>query len=200
MKRSAVCVLSLSLVLAGFVGKASASTILLDIEDPAAQTLTPFTLNILATASTTTVTFEGYQVPSFEDVEDISLTTGGGPNLLGPTWTFTPAPSGSDTSIFNDGFGTGVPALSFGGITEDSFDQYAQTVATVAGDSYALQFLFTNPTGSPSQNAPSELLVTTSGNAGVAAVPEPASLTLLGSGLVGLVTKYARRRRKNTAV
>jgi hypothetical protein len=160
---------------------------LLDLEDPAGQTNTPYTLPFIAVATTTDVLFEGYQVPSFIEITDISLTNGG-PNLLGQTWTFTAAPSGSDTSQAADGYGTGTNALSFGGVVEDSFDQYDQVVATVIGQTYNLNFLFSNS----ESNAPSELIV----SAGLAATPEPATLFLLGSGLLGVGIAARKRNKK----
>ena len=50
------------------------------------------------------VRIAGYQVPSFEQSTDNGVFLGGvGPNLLGSTWHFTPAGSGSDANTFNDG-------------------------------------------------------------------------------------------------
>jgi hypothetical protein len=145
-------------------------------------------VSFTATAGATKLTLAGYQVLAAEEVTNISLAqTGGGPNLLGATWDFTPAPSGSNAAPFNDG--TSVPALSFAGTTEDSFDMFSQTVPTVAGQSYILNFLF-----SGFDDPPSELVVSTAASA--AAVPEPATLTMaVIGGLTAGGIGWMRRRR-----
>jgi hypothetical protein len=176
-------------LMAGAAGQAKAD-VLLDLEDPPGQINTVFSFSLTALGSSTTVTFAGYQPPFNESVTHIGLFLGGaGPNLLGSTWSFTPAPSRSSSGTFNDG--TSVPALSFAGFTEDSFDTYSQTISTAAGLSYTLNFLFTNATNS----VPSGLVVSTSGSA--SAVPEPSSLALALTGTaVLLVVGYARSPRK----
>jgi hypothetical protein len=137
---------------------------LLNLIDAPAQTNTPFALSFTASSSTTTVSIEGYQVPSFERTTQNGLfLNGAGPNLLGSTWNFTPAPSGSDTSTFSDG--TSVPAISLGGVTVGSYDVYSQTIATAIGSVYTLDFLYSNP----QDNAPSGLLVTTNSTGATAA-------------------------------
>ncbi len=167
------------------VASSSSATTLLALEDPPDQNGTPFSLNFLATSTTTDITFAGYNIPSFTHATGISLTSGGGPNLLGLTWTFTAAPSGSFAAQFDDGLGTGTNGLSFGGRVEDSFDLFSQSVSTTVGQSLTLSFLF------DTFESPSELVVTTNGAA--AAVPEPGSMALLGMGLMGLAGTIRRR-------
>lgn len=186
MKNVALITVTLALSLCG-AGQAMAGT-LLDLVNPAIQSNTPYVLLFTAGAATTDIQFEGYQLPAYETVTDISLTTsGGGGNLLGQTWIFTPAPAGTDTSQYDDGYGTGTNGLKFGGVVAGSFDQYDQVVGTVVGQTYNLNFLFTE-----AYTGPSELVVSAS-NAG--ATPEPATLFLFGSGLLG-VAIAARKRRK----
>jgi hypothetical protein len=184
---------AVSLVLGG-VGKANAG-VLLDLEDPLTQTNTPFALTFIAGANSTILEFAGYHVPANLTASHIDLTqTGGVVNLLGGTWTFTPASSGSDTSTYSDG--TGVPALRFAGVEEDFFDRYSQTIPTVIGQSYALSFLLTDA-NIPS--APSELVVLASDANPIdsGAVPEPSSLVVSSIllGIFGVV-----RLRKRTTV
>ncbi len=183
-------VLALSLFGAGH----AMAGVLLDLVNSPGQTNTPYTLNFTSTSVTSDVEFAGYQLPSSETAEDISLTdtTAGGPNILGQIWNFTPAASGTDTSQSNDGYGTGTNGLDFAGVTLGDFDTYDQDVTTVVGDQYALAFLFTQ---SP-DNEPSEFTVSAS-NASTAstATPEPATLFLFGAGLLG-VAIAARKRRK----
>ena len=166
---------------------ARADTILLDLINPGGQIGTPYSLSFNATDALTTLTFAGYQVPSYVDINNIgAFLNNAGANLLGTTWTFTAAPSGSLASQFDEG--TGVNALSFAGVTAGSYDSFAQQFATTAGSSYTVNFLFSN-FGSPT---PSGLRVSTT-----AGIPEPATwgMMLLGFGGVGAIL----RRRRRTA-
>jgi PEP-CTERM motif len=181
----------LALVVGGlaFIGGAQADTTLLSLIDPPAQTGTPFDLSFIANVSTTTLSVGGYQVPSFEQVEFNSVTTGGGPNLLGGTWTLVPAASGSITYTFSDG--TGVPALDFGAVVAGLYDTYSQTFATTPGATYEYAFEFSNPGG------PSGLLVTTTGSAWV--IPEPSTWAMMLLGFAGLGYAGYRRARERRA-
>jgi hypothetical protein len=183
------CLSVLALVVGGlaFIGGARADTTLLSLIDPPAQTGTPFDLSFIADASTTTLSVGGYQVPAFEQVQFSGVTTGGGPNLLGGTWTLVPAASGSNSSTFSDG--TGVPALNFGAVVAGLFDTYSQTFATTPGATYDYAFEFSNP----GANEPSGLLVTTTGSAGV--VPEPSTWAMMLIGFAGLGFAGYRRAR-----
>jgi hypothetical protein len=174
-----------------FATQARASTILLDLKDPPAQSFTPISLNFTATMATTTLSVAGYQVPAFFNVVDNTLTvTGGRPNLLGQTWTFTPASAGSEAFQGNDGYGTGVNGLALEA-TQCIFDTFSQTFSTSVGQSYSYNFLFYN---APSPyNQPSELVVSVDqGNV----LPEPASLAMITSGFfaIGGFGHWRRRR------
>ena len=182
--------------LLAFATQARASTILLDLKDPPAQSFTPISLNFTATMATTTLSVAGYQVPAFFNVVDNTLTvTGGGPNLLGQTWTFTPASAGSEAFQGDDGYGTGVNGLALEA-TQYIFDTFSQTFSTSVGQSYTYNFLFYN---APSPyNQPSELVVSVNqGNV----VPEPASLAMMTSGVFAIGGfGLWRRRRAATAI
>ncbi len=102
MRRLILSSAALALML-GAAGQAGAG-LLVDLEDPPGGTDTPFTLPFVAGSDSTTITFAGYQISSSLDATNIDLfLTGGGPNLLGGTWNFTPAPFGSFASPFDDG-------------------------------------------------------------------------------------------------
>jgi hypothetical protein len=149
-----------------------------------------FTESFVATAPETTLAFYGYDVSGSDDPVDISMTpAAGGGNLLGSTWSFTPAASGSASEQFEDGWGTGTNGLAFGGVTPGDFDEYYQTVATTVGQSYDVGF-FLEGFGSPA-----EFVVAASP---VGAVPEPATWTLA---LVGFAAAGAALRlRRRTAI
>jgi hypothetical protein len=164
------------------------ATTLLNLINPPIQSDTSYALPFTASSSSTTISIAGYQVPSFEQTTNNGLLLGGaGPNLLGGTWTFIPAASGSLANTFDDG--TSVPGLNFGGVTEGSYDTFTQTIATITGDSYTLDFLYSNDAGGPTG-----LLVTTSG---ISSTPLPAALPMFAAGLA-LVGLLARKKRRAT--
>jgi hypothetical protein len=144
-----------------------------------------FSVSFAATSANTTVAFSGYDVPEEDEVLAIGLTTSGGGNLLGQTWAFTPAATGSNAAQGNDGFDTGTNGLVFGGLDVNMFDEFSQNVATVAGQTYDLTFVLFGP-----DNGPSEVFATAT-----AAVPEPATwtLALVGFGALGAALRSRRR-------
>jgi PEP-CTERM motif len=161
---------------------ANASTIFDQVDFGGFQS---FTATFTATSADTTVAFFGFNVPEADIFMDISLTSNGGSNLLGETWSFTPAPLGSDAFQFVDGFDTGTNGLDFAGTVADSFDELSQDVATVTGQTYDLNFDLDG------DGAPAEVFVTAS----AVAVPEPATwtLSLVGFGGLGAVLRSRRR-------
>jgi len=177
---------ALALSLCG-AGQAKADE-LLNLLNPPGQTDTPYALSFTAGATTTDIQIEGYQNPSFESAQDIFLTSSGATNLLGEDWTFTPAASGSDTYQADDGYGTGTNGLAFGGVSLGYYDQYDQLVSTVVGDTYTLNFLYSNSTVI---SAPSSFIVSASDISNV--TPEPASIFLFGSGLLGVMIAACMR-------
>lgn len=155
------------------------ATVLLSLINPPTQTYTPYSLSFTATGSSTTVSIAGYESPRYEVSTDNGLFLGGaGPNLLGQTWAFTPAAADSYGIQGNDG--TSVNAVLFGGYMVGDYDIFSQTVATTAGDSYTLDFLFTNAEWN-GFSSPSAFMVTV-----IDPIPEPTSIALLGVGLLGL--------------
>ncbi len=195
MRNAALAAGAVVLALCGF-GNARADTItLLDLIDSPVQSMTAYDLIFIATASSSDISFAGYQVPADEDAFDVSLndTSTPGPNALGQVWNFTPAASGSQSSQFNDGFGTGTNALDFAGMTLGDSDTYRQLVTTVVGDQYALTFLFTQY----NQNE-SEFTVTATNAAPGEIAPEPASMFLFGSGWLGLAIAVRKSRARRS--
>lgn len=165
------------------------ATVLLNLVNPPAATNQPHSLSFVASQTTTQVNIAGYQVPALEFVSDNQvLLNNTGSNLLGPYWSFTPAPAGSDSSQQSDG--TSVNEISFAGTSAGYYDVYSQTISTIIGDTYFVDFDFTNE----GPYSPSALLVNT--GAVIDAAPEPATwgLMLLGVGLMGATLRMARRK------
>jgi hypothetical protein len=190
--KNSISTISLSVLLFCGTGSLHAG-VLLDLEDALPQVNTPYGLTFIAEGTTTDISFAGYDIPNYLQVTSISLTAGGG-NLLGQAWTFTPALTGSFANQFDDGFGTGTKGLQFLAVVEDSFDQFDQSVTTVAGQTYTLNFLFSAVADGSGVAPPNELVVSAVSASDPSSVPEPASLALLGLGLSVLIARKKRNR------
>jgi hypothetical protein len=177
---------------AAAAGEASATTITLT--DPPTQSDTLMTVVFKATAAVSFVIDEGYQVNAIEKLTDNKVTlSGGGPNLLGPTWQSSFAAMGSDSYTFNDG--TPVPALGFAAQDPPFMDAFIQKFATTPGDTYVYTFNYWNNTAGFAA-APSKLVVT------AASVPETSTwaMLLLGFAGLGLAMRQARRAAASALV
>ena len=175
----------------------------------------PYSVSFVATGATTNITFAFRDDPSFIYLDDVSVTTGGGLNLLsnggfedGPLNANAPA---LWTFLTFDAAPTGVVANYFprSGSYEyldgavQAYDGITQAVATTPGETYTIAFWMAEgsdwATFSPISTDGD---VTGTGGNGIdllvyaGAIPtlvaEPTSIALLGAGLAGL----ARLRRR----
>lgn len=170
-------------------------------------------ITFVATGATSTLSFQGYQVPGYEHLTDVAVRLDGvGPNLLGYGWT-----AGNANSPFSWTFddGSSVRGLWFGSLLARFSDIFSQAVSTEIGDSYTLSFLYSDDPGASGllvnlTNNPLPGILISGQLSGVlgggqlpsvhffgqsnAAVPEPGTwaLTLLGFAALG----YAGRNRK----
>ncbi len=207
-------------LMAASLASPSQALVLLSLVNAPAQTNTSYALTFTAEGTTTTVSIAGYQPLAWEYSKQNGLfLNGSGVDLLDSHWTLTSAARGSDTFEIFDG--SSVPALQFGSLTVGSSDTYSQSIATQAGASYTLDFLYTN--SAPA--SPSGFLVTevdggllsggsnggtnggstggsvTADYSGVAGgVPEPSTWALMLLGFAGLGFAGYRRKTGNMAL
>jgi hypothetical protein len=184
MKRNsrAVAVVTALLAMAG----SAKAEVLLDLTNSPTQNDTPYALPFVATATTTTLSIAGYQVASGEYATDNGVfASGSSKNLLHKAWGFVPAAQGSGAEQYRDG--TRVKALLFEGSDPGYYDTFSQTFTTVVGETYYVDFDFTQGGGA------SGFEVYTS------AVPEPAPWAMMLTGLGGLGIVLRRRRMAPSA-
>lgn len=172
---------------------ARADTVLLSLTD-IGYTETLYNLDFIANASTTSLSVGGYE-PDFVWVTAINSVTpsSGGANMLGDTWTFVPASSGSSAFTLPDVIS--VPALAFGGTTVGSYDTFSQAFATTPGTEYVYQFMLYNDLGPADLANPSGILVTTTANA----APEPSAWAMMIVGFLGVGFMAYRRKGLSAA-
>lgn len=181
---------------------AAAQVTLYDQTNLPRQSVTPVNLTFTATDASTTLNFQGYDIPSSITLINLFFNVTGtvrstANNLLSSTYSYTPAASQPFATTGTPGL-YGSTSLIFGGGTVGSYDTFSQTLTTTIGQSYTLGFSLSEASGrnvTPSNG----LRITTGALAAVPSVPEPSTwaMMLFGFGAVGV---SLRRRRRDHAM
>jgi hypothetical protein len=116
-----LAVAALALLLHGV--EAKAGVIYTTGEDPAAFPYTEITRDVVATAAATEFTFAGYHLREQFNLDDVSVTTGGGPNLISNPGFETSDFTGWTTTIVVPGLSliVGGPGFAHSGLSEAIF-------------------------------------------------------------------------------
>jgi hypothetical protein len=174
-KRCALALVAMTTIALGAATSANA-TVLVDTGVDGSYSAT-----FVAGSTLTDISFGMWNPPSYTNINGISLTDAGGPNLLTQAWTLTPGPDYCCSGSGDDGSQAGY-------LSSGSFSPYTvfdQQVATTLGDTYTLNFTISNSYGYDQYAAASDALV---------GVPEPATWGLMLVGVGGLGAALRRRR------
>ena len=182
-----------------------------------------YNVDFTASATTTNLSFAFREDPAFIFLSNVSLTTGGGPNLLlngdfslGPVdanqptdWTYLNTFGASFAGYVRSdcGFTAGGNCYFDGAV--QAYDGITQSVATTIGDVYDVSFeLMDNSGASTFSDLSTNGNVTGTGGNGIdmlvyagniptrANVPEPITLSVFGVGLAGAAAMRRRKKAK----
>ena len=184
---------------------------------PLPHQYTNYSVSFVATDTTTNLAFAFREDPAYFSLDNVTLTTAGGANLVtngdfeqGPVgsqtpngWSYLNLYNASAAGIVRSGCGTGGSNCYYDGAV-GSYDTITQQIATVIGSQYNLSFDLTDNSGQTlgssvesGAQAGINLVVYAGSLPTASAVPEPASWAMMvgGFGIIG-----GALRRKKIAV
>ena len=190
------------------------------------HTFTPYTTSFTATSTTSNISFAFREDPAFIQLDNVIVSTGGGPNLLingnfemGPVgaqaptgWTYLNTFGATFGGVVTNGFSCGVGNNCYNDGAVQAYDSITQAIATTPGLLYNISFdlsddgplltflAISNNGGSGTSGNGANLVVYAGEGEPVRAVPLPAALPLFATGLGALGLLGWRRKRKLAAV
>lgn len=204
-----------------------AGPVVLDLNGtPVPHSYQTYTTSFVATAASTNISFAFREDPAFLLLDNVSVTTGGGSNLLtngnfdagvvgssAPVgWTYLNIFGATFGGVVQAGCGTGGSNCYFDGAVQ-AYDFITQAIATTIGLTYNIAFdlsdngglitfsaLSTNGDVTDTGGNGVNLLVYAGGLPTPATVPLPGALPLFATGLGALGLLGWRKRRKSAAV